>query len=159
MNPSFSVRLLPRGVTCHKRNYVALARWVSIALLSSASVAAQDLSSTTRLLSRGAVFDEQGGEAIYVRVCAACHQKGNKGAVGAASYPALAKNESVASTAYMESVLLDGLRGMPPLGQMMSDEQVADVINYVRTHLGNNYSDEVLAAEIAAARSRGRPNH
>ena len=28
---------------------------------------------------------------------------------------------------------------MPPLGQMMSDQQVADVVNYVRTHFGNSY--------------------
>ena len=26
---------------------------------------------------------------------------------------------------------------MPPVGDMMSDAQVADVVNYVRTHFGN----------------------
>ena len=49
---------------------------------------------------------------------------------------------------------LDGLRGMPPLGRMMSDEQVADVVNYVRTHFGNSYADPLSAAEVAAARAR-----
>jgi mono/diheme cytochrome c family protein len=35
---------------------------------------------------------------------------------------------------------------------MMSDEQAADVINYVRTHFGNSYDDAVSAADIKAAR-------
>jgi mono/diheme cytochrome c family protein len=51
-------------------------------------------------------------------------------------------------------VLLDGLRGMPPLGRMMSDEQVADVVNYVRTHFGNSYADALSPADVAAARRR-----
>ena len=41
---------------------------------------------------------------------------------------------------------------MPPVGQMMSDQQAADVINYVRTHFGNEYRDEVSAADVKAAR-------
>ena len=36
----------------------------------------------------------------------------------------------------------------------MSDEQVADVVNYVRTHFGNSYPDAVSAADVAAARRR-----
>ena len=43
-------------------------------------------------------------------------------------------------------------RGMPPVGQMMSDQQIADVINYVRTHFGNAYDDAVSAADVEAAR-------
>jgi mono/diheme cytochrome c family protein len=46
---------------------------------------------------------------------------------------------------------------MPPLGEMMSDAQVADVINYVRTHFGNSYPGAVSAAEVAAARRRPPP--
>jgi mono/diheme cytochrome c family protein len=41
---------------------------------------------------------------------------------------------------------------MPPVGDMMSDTQVADVVNYVRTHFGNAYPGAVSAAEVAAAR-------
>jgi mono/diheme cytochrome c family protein len=41
---------------------------------------------------------------------------------------------------------------MPPLGELMSDEQVADVVNYVRTHFGNDYPDAVLPAEVSALR-------
>jgi mono/diheme cytochrome c family protein len=46
----------------------------------------------------------------------------------------------------------NGLHGMPPLGAFMSDEQVAAVVNYVRTHFGNNYQDVVTAADAKAAR-------
>ena len=35
---------------------------------------------------------------------------------------------------------------------MMSDQQVADVVNYVRTHFGNTYGDAVSAGEVEAAR-------
>ena len=41
---------------------------------------------------------------------------------------------------------------MPPVGQMMSDQQIADVINYVRTHFGNAYGDAVSPADVEAAR-------
>ena len=41
---------------------------------------------------------------------------------------------------------------MPPVGQMLSDDQVAAVVNYVRTHFGNNYEDAVSAADVAGTR-------
>ncbi len=41
---------------------------------------------------------------------------------------------------------------MPPFGPMMNDEQVAAVVNYVRTHLGNDYKDAVSAADVKSAR-------
>jgi mono/diheme cytochrome c family protein len=46
---------------------------------------------------------------------------------------------------------------MPPIGRMMSDQQVADVTNYVRSHFGNRYDDAVSAADIGAARDRSKP--
>ena len=48
-------------------------------------------------------------------------------------------------------------KGMPPVGSMMSDAQVADVVTYVRTHFGNAYPGAVSAAEVAAARRRAGP--
>ena len=49
-------------------------------------------------------------------------------------------------------MVLDVVRGMPPLGGMMSDEQVADVVDYLRSHFGNDYRDRVSAAAVRAAR-------
>jgi mono/diheme cytochrome c family protein len=57
----------------------------------------------------------------------------------------------------MLTVLLRGRKGMAPVGGMMSDAQVADVVNYVRTHFGNAYPGAVSAADVAAARRRAAP--
>ena len=122
------------------------------AVIGGACAFAQEPSSPTPVLSQGRGFSEQGGAALYANICAACHQPDAKGAVGAAAYPALAENKNLASVDYLESLLFNGLRGMPPLGRMMSDEQVADVINYVRSHFGNSYDDLVSAASVKAAR-------
>ena len=42
---------------------------------------------------------------------------------------------------------------MPPFGRQLDDEQVAAVVNYVRTHFGNDYRDNVSAADVKAARN------
>jgi mono/diheme cytochrome c family protein len=103
-------------------------------------------------LSQGDKFTEQTGEALYANVCAACHMDQGQGAVGAGKYPALAENENLEAGGYPVYVMLHGLKGMPPVGQMMSDEQVAAVVNYVRTHFGNDYKDEVSAQDVAGTR-------
>jgi len=131
---------------------------VAIAILATAAITgpalADDASPTSAGMSRGWEFNEQGGEELFVHVCAACHQPDAKGAAGAAAYPPLAADKKLASTEFMLTVLLEGQRGMPPLGQMMSDEQVADVVNYVRTHFGNSYAGAISAAQVSAARRR-----
>jgi mono/diheme cytochrome c family protein len=129
------------------------------AALARAGVAAQEPAPAASIVSEGRGFDEQGGAALYANVCAACHQPDAKGAVGAAAYPALAENKNLASADYIESLLFNGSRGMPPLGRMMSDAQVADVINYLRTHFGNRYENQVSAAEVGAARPQSERGH
>ena len=108
-------------------------------------------------MSRGWEFSEQGGADLYGHVCAACHQPDAKGAVGAGAYPPLADDKDLGSAEFVLGVVLRGLKGMPPVGDMMSDTQVADVVNYVRTHFGNAYPGAVSAAEVAAARRRTAP--
>jgi mono/diheme cytochrome c family protein len=128
------------------------AAFVTAALLLSLLLVDSGALAQTPSLSRGWRFDEKGGVALYTQVCAACHQLDGKGAVGAAAYPALAGDNNLASAAYVESVLLNGLRGMPPLGRLMSDDQVADVVNYLRSHFGNAYDDALSAADVHAVR-------
>ena len=108
-------------------------------------------------MSRGWEFGEQGGARLFGNVCAACHQADAKGAVGAGAYPPLASDKHLASTEFMLAVLFRGLKGMPPLGAMMTDAQVADVVTYVRTHFGNAYPGAVSPADVAAARRRATP--
>lgn len=97
-------------------------------------------------------FTEQGGEAIFKNVCQGCHMPDAKGAVGAGMYPALAKNSKLETAGYPVAVVVNGQKAMPAFGGMFSDQQVADVVNYVRTHFGNNYKDKVTPADVKAAR-------
>lgn len=112
---------------------------------SSASPVGADADSATNLSGSA-------GEELYMTVCAACHMPDAKGAKGAGSYPALAGNTRLRSGAYPAYVVVKGMNGMPPLGADMTDEQVADVVNYVRTHFGNDYRDAVLPAQVSALR-------
>ncbi|MCJ2143486.1 c-type cytochrome [Methylobacterium sp. E-066] len=136
----------------------AITRTLALFLATGVGAAAQEhaihaaLPSAGPAMSEGKTFTEAGGEALYAQVCAACHQAGGEGAVGAAAYPALRHNEKLASAGYPVTVLLYGLRGMPPLGRMMSDTQVAEVVNYVRTHFDNPYGDAVAPEDVKAAR-------
>jgi mono/diheme cytochrome c family protein len=41
---------------------------------------------------------------------------------------------------------------MPSFADMMSDGQIAAVVNYLRTNFGNDYRDMVTAADVQAAR-------
>jgi len=97
-------------------------------------------------------FSQATGEELYMNVCAACHMPDAKGAQGAGIYPALAGNAKLASRAYPAYVVMKGLNGMPPVGEMMDDAQVTEVVNYVRTHFGNSYTDELQPAEVQALR-------
>jgi mono/diheme cytochrome c family protein len=103
-------------------------------------------------LSPGFRFTEQTGEALYANLCQACHMGKGEGAVGAGRYPALAKNEKLKAGAYPIHVVLHGQKGMPPFGRMLSDDQVAAVVNYLRTHFGNNDADAVTAQDVKDAR-------
>jgi len=97
-------------------------------------------------------FAGPAGEELFMRVCAACHMPDGKGAEGAGFYPALASNPRLGSGTYPVYVVMKGMNGMPPLGEMMTDEQVADVVNYVRTHFGNDYQDAVKPTDVSALR-------
>jgi mono/diheme cytochrome c family protein len=125
-----------------------------VATITASPVAADDASSKSAAMSRGWEFGEQGGAEMYSHVCAACHQADAGGAAGAGRYPRLAADEKLASTDYVLSVLVGGLKSMPPVASMMSDAQVADVVNYVRTHFGNAYPDAISAADVSGARRR-----
>jgi mono/diheme cytochrome c family protein len=108
--------------------------------------------STTATLSTGFAFTETNGEDLYANVCQACHMPDGKGAVGAGTYPSLAGDHALEAAGYAVHVVVKGLHGMPPVGYMMTDDQVAAVVNYVRTHFGNDYRDAVTAADVKAVR-------
>jgi cytochrome c5 len=108
--------------------------------------------SNERTFSSGYKFVEMSGEELFSNVCQGCHMAGAIGAVGAGSYPSLAGNRNLESSGYPIYVVVNGRRGMPPFGEMMSDDQIAAVVNYLRTHFGNSYEDRVTANDVKAAR-------
>jgi mono/diheme cytochrome c family protein len=92
------------------------------------------------------------GEQIFTHICQGCHMADAKGAQGAGTYPALAGNPKLASPQYPMAMVLNGRGAMPPFGRLFSDEQVAGVVNYLRSHFGNHYSDTISAADVKAMR-------
>ena len=104
------------------------------------------------ILSPGRRFSEQSGEALYTNVCQACHMGNGQGATGAGQYPSLAKNPKLETSPYVIDVMVHGQKAMPAVGRLMTDDQVAMVIGYIRTHFGNDYSEPVTAEEVKKAR-------
>ena len=103
-------------------------------------------------LSPGFRFVEKSGEELFANVCRGCHMSDGKGATGAGTYPSLAGNSNLEARGYPVGIVVNGQRGMPPFGAMMDDDQVAAVVNYVRTHCGNGYRDTVTAEDVRAVR-------
>ena len=101
-------------------------------------------------------FHQQGGAALYHAICQGCHMPNAKGACGAGCYPALARNPALAAPGFAVRTVVNGLEGMPAFGRMLTARQIADVLNYIRTHFGNHYSSTITPAQVnAAQRSAG----
>ncbi len=98
-------------------------------------------------------FDQRGGENLYRGICQGCHMPDARGAQGAAQYPALASNPRLATAAYPAVMVLAGRRAMPPFGNSLSDEQVAEVVNYVRSHFDNRYADNMTPDDVTRLRA------
>ena len=100
------------------------------------------------------------GEDIYNQICQGCHMSHGEGAVGAGHYPKLASDPTLASWRYVALTVLQGRNNMPAFSAPsqldwdgptlhLSDAQVADVVNYVRSHFGNSYRDRVTGDDVA----------
>lgn len=113
------------------------------------------------LLATPALADEPGpggskppmpktGAEVYKVYCQGCHMPGGVGAVGAARFPALAKNERLGTTAYAAYIIANGKGGMPWFKDSLSKDQARELIGYLRTHFGNDYKDPVTPEDVAA---------
>jgi mono/diheme cytochrome c family protein len=134
-----------------KTGLAAAAALISLAAMAGARAdTAQDMGAGA--MNRNAPYNFQGGEAVFKNICQGCHMANAEGAVGAGMYPALAKNAKLEVAGYPVAVIVHGQKAMPPFGGLLSDQQIADVVNYVRTHFGNSYRDKVTAADVKAQR-------
>jgi mono/diheme cytochrome c family protein len=102
------------------------------------------------------------GEKLYKGACIACHELDGSGAPRI--YPPLPGNANLQSEnpASAIRIVLDGAEtittprapntgSMPPYASKMSDQEVADVVTYIRNAWGNA-APAVTAAEVAKAR-------
>lgn len=96
-------------------------------------------------------FAVEGGDELYLAACASCHMQDGRGARGAGVYPALAGNTKMQTPEYPTTLILRGAGGMPGFQDELTDQQVADIVNYVRQDL-NNYPDAVNAPFVRPLR-------
>jgi len=127
----------------------------AIATALTGAVAAQDTAIPFVMGggARNAPLPFADGKTIYEHVCQSCHMADAKGGkLSPASYPALAGNAKLAARAYPAIMVVNGLGAMPAFGSMLSDEQIASLVNYLRTHFGNSFADGLSAAEVKTLR-------
>lgn len=125
---------------------------IAAAFICATPALADDAKPTPPPRPAATPFALQTGEEIYRGVCQGCHMPDAKGAVGAGVYPSLAKNQNLESAGYPAMVVLKGQKAMPDFGASFSDEQIADVVNYIRSHFGNRYRDKITADDVHALR-------
>ena len=102
------------------------------------------------------------GEKLYKGACVACHELDGSGAPRI--YPPLPGNANLQSENPVSAIkiVLDGAEtittprapntgSMPPYASKMSDQEVADVVTYIRNAWGNA-APAVTADEVAKAR-------
>jgi mono/diheme cytochrome c family protein len=122
-------------------------------------VPAASIYADSPLFTSRAALGSLNGEQIYDHICQGCHMPGGIGAVGAGAYPKLASNKKFVSWEFVALTVLNGRSGMPPFGQPanqeqsrathLTDSQIADVVNYVRSHFDNKFKENVTAKQVA----------
>ena len=135
-------------------------------LALKAEVAAE-ISSNPKIAGLTKEIQVQKGKAVYMQTCFVCHQPEGQGVAG--QIPPLAKSDFLATLSkedYIRGVLV-GRSGqivvnsksyngtMIPLNYL-TDEQVANVLTYVRNSFGNS-GEAVAIAEVARIRQQAPP--
>lgn len=105
------------------------------------------------------------GKRVYVANCMTCHQANGAGVAGV--YPPLAGSEWVLEPQHEKHIIkivLHGLNGpitvkgntynnaMTPFGGILRDDQVANVLTYIRSEWGNS-APAITAEQVAAIRA------
>jgi len=134
-----------------------------VTVLLSAGVGAGAVAADLSGAARASSSDSSGAD-VYNHICQGCHMSQGEGAIGAGHYPKLAGDLTLASWQYVALTVLQGRNGMPAFGTPentvwegppgfglvhLSDAQIADVVNYVRSHFGNNFRERVSASDVA----------
>lgn len=139
------------------------ARAMAVYLKSLATVDAPSDTGPVRVTEAQAKASYEAGARLYDRHCKACH--GSNGLGVPPMYPPLAGNQGIATESPVNPiriVLFGGFPpstrgnprpfGMPPFAYTLGDQDVADVVNYMRGSWGNR-AGAVTAADVARYRS------
>lgn len=141
-------------------------RWYGLAALVSAAAFAPGAGADDASVVSSQDIGNVGGAEIYGHICQGCHMPAGLGAVGAGHYPKLAGDPALVSSEYVALTVLNGKNGMPAFGlppdqvveartAHLTDAQVADVVNYVRSNFGNHYKAGITARQVAGLRHPG----
>ncbi len=135
--------------------------FVSVAFVNGPELPAGPTHPAVSFASDNVVLED--GEEIYMTRCLSCHMTNGEGVPGV--FPPLAGSEYVVGDkGVVIRMVLNGLTGeitvkdvtysgmMPPWGGFLTDEQVAEVLTYVRSSFGNE-ADGVTTEEVAAVRA------
>ena len=125
---------------------------MALAMVVAGFISAASAQSSDGSFMSSRRFMQRDGEVIYRTVCQSCHMAAAEGAVGAGAYPVLANDPKLAAAGYSVLVVVNGSKDMPPFGALLDDEQVAAVVNYVRSHFGNSYPDIVSPVDVKSPR-------
>ncbi len=105
----------------------------------------------------------ESGKEAYTTYCQNCHQADGKGTPGA--FPPLAKSDFLKKPvkAMIDNILLgqngettvngQKYNGIMPAQNYLTDDQIADILNYVRNSWGNKSTVSVTPAMVKKARS------
>ena len=107
------------------------------------------------------------GEAIYKKYCISCHQA-DGGGVPHMAPPLIQTKYVLGEKEDMIKIVLNGLKGveindktynnpMPPLGNVLKDKEIADVLSYVRNSFGNK-ATKISATDVKKVRSEQKPS-
>jgi len=121
--------------------------WVADQKAGAAAAAA----ASTQTLTKDELMTK--GEAVYNKVCAACHQATGQGIPGV--FPALAGSKiATGDQAAHINIVVHGKTGtaMQAFGEQLNAVDLAAVITYERNAFGNDTGDMVQPSDIAAVK-------
>jgi mono/diheme cytochrome c family protein len=105
----------------------------------------------------------EAGHEVYLNLCQACHQPDGRGQEKVAAN-LVGSTLALAPANITARILINGKDGpigqMPPLGASLTDDQIADVLTYVRREWGNTGAPvdaQTVKDTRAAVASRTRP--
>ncbi|WP_458792589.1 Rid family hydrolase [Yoonia sp. MH D7] len=124
---------------------------LSFSALTAISAHAQTSTPATDAFTAGA-YTSTDGEEIYQSFCAGCHMPDGAGATGAGVYPALAGNPNLEFSSYAAYLIINGQAAMPELGSFLNDEQMVELLTFLQTNLGNDYTPDATVEMVADTR-------